>query len=53
MHTVRPDPLRDMQRVAPAGWCLRCRGELYGEEKKVCAQCRKELNGWQSRKKER
>ena len=44
---IRPqvwtDPLRDVQRVPPAGWCGQCGLELYGEERELCARCRAEF----------
>ncbi|BDF71734.1 hypothetical protein CE91St41_10380 [Oscillospiraceae bacterium] len=35
-------PLRDSQAQRPAGWCPRCRGELYGGEGPLCPACRGE-----------
>lgn len=44
------DPLRDAQDAEPSGWCLCCRGELYGDEAEpdeygytYCPECRAEL----------
>ena len=33
---VWADPLRDVQRVPPRGWCPRCRSELYSGERGLC-----------------
>lgn len=43
---VRPYPLRDTQKEAPAGYCDRCGCELYGEEAQrgLCLECEKEEN---------
>lgn len=35
-----PDPLRDLQRAAPAAWCARCRNEIYGQAGPLCPACR-------------
>ena len=44
---IRPrvwtDPLRDVQRAPPAGWCRLCGAELYGRERELCPLCRAEL----------
>ena len=35
------DPLRDVQQIPPAAWCIRCRAELYpGEGCTLCPRCR-------------
>lgn len=43
---VRPYPLRDTQEEAPAGYCIRCGAELYGDEaqRELCPECEKEEN---------
>lgn len=37
-------PLRDIQRETPAGYCIWCGAELYGDEaqRELCPECEKE-----------
>ena len=37
------DPLRDVQRQLPSGWCARCGAELYPYDSEICAECKEEL----------
>lgn len=41
MCKIYTDPLRDVQRKPPIGWCARCGAELYGDESS-CPDCKEE-----------
>lgn len=36
-----PFGLYDLQAQAPAGWCIRCGGELYRRRQALCRRCLK------------
>ena len=41
---IRPDrpwPPADLQAIEPAGWCVRCGGEIFRPKKELCSRCAK------------
>ncbi len=36
-----PFPPVDFQAAVPAGWCVRCGGEIYRPKKEMCRRCMK------------